>query len=611
MAFFDFQLAGYWNAATNDRGLKSGKGQRGQVYLVSVAGTTVLDGITNWYVSDLVWFDGDHWQVIAGPNRPVVLPSITATSSTYPRTLPDRFAEKVNVKDFGAIGDKVLRTVQALIVPGALAIYASLAALQIDYPHVTSINDPLDWAAMQKAFQVASDTQKAVYIPSGYYMNGTKTVSVPIALFETRHYVPHIIGDGYYNSIIDYTGTDYVFQYPADPAVEDHIDAIHIDGIQIHTTTGGGIDLLGGCGGLHITRFFMHGCATGRWAIHQPTSVVYTGTISECRFWQAFTGYQGGVLQSAHSITWRIEKSFISRQYKNGPIVELTNCNVFSTESMQYEGTGGPLTSVQTFISFKGFCFNAAARDIYIEGTWDKFLSVDTGVATSLLLENIFAWEYDEVLEGKPSPIILDLATDNNNVLIDNVVHLNGCVGAGTGYLINDPYHDCRITNFFNQSSGNQAQRLISQSLTAKDRVGAVKSAFINGAREFRPFSGRVTSTNAGAGVATSFTIFLPTDVAGTDPLKIAPGFYELSLTIRTLDKNHATTRAYYVLFDDASVNDYATVTPIIAAIDKGVPPTALSVTVTNLGVVTVGCTQALPQDHECCFYWRALHNLQ
>ena len=33
--------------------------------------------------------------------------TVTATGTTTPRTLPDRFAETVSVKDFGAVGDGV------------------------------------------------------------------------------------------------------------------------------------------------------------------------------------------------------------------------------------------------------------------------------------------------------------------------------------------------------------------------------------------------------------------------------------------------------------------------------------------------------------------------
>lgn len=55
---------GTWNAATNTPTLASGVGNKGDYYVVSVAGTTNLDGITDWQVNDIVLFNGTVWQKI-------------------------------------------------------------------------------------------------------------------------------------------------------------------------------------------------------------------------------------------------------------------------------------------------------------------------------------------------------------------------------------------------------------------------------------------------------------------------------------------------------------------------------------------------------------------
>lgn len=55
---------GTWNAATNTPALTSGFGTRGYYYIVNVAGTTNLDGITDWFVGDWVIFDGTAWQQV-------------------------------------------------------------------------------------------------------------------------------------------------------------------------------------------------------------------------------------------------------------------------------------------------------------------------------------------------------------------------------------------------------------------------------------------------------------------------------------------------------------------------------------------------------------------
>jgi hypothetical protein len=57
---------GTWNASTNSPALASGAGTKGDYYVVSVAGTTALDGISNWGVGDWATFNGSVWQRVEG-----------------------------------------------------------------------------------------------------------------------------------------------------------------------------------------------------------------------------------------------------------------------------------------------------------------------------------------------------------------------------------------------------------------------------------------------------------------------------------------------------------------------------------------------------------------
>lgn len=57
---------GTWNASTNTPTLASGVGTKGDYYQVSVAGSTALDGISNWGVGDVAAFNGTTWQRIEG-----------------------------------------------------------------------------------------------------------------------------------------------------------------------------------------------------------------------------------------------------------------------------------------------------------------------------------------------------------------------------------------------------------------------------------------------------------------------------------------------------------------------------------------------------------------
>ena len=57
---------GTWNASTNNPTLTSSVGTKGDYYVVSVAGSTNLDGTTLWGVGDWAVFNGSIWQKVDG-----------------------------------------------------------------------------------------------------------------------------------------------------------------------------------------------------------------------------------------------------------------------------------------------------------------------------------------------------------------------------------------------------------------------------------------------------------------------------------------------------------------------------------------------------------------
>lgn len=83
---------GVWNATTNTPTLTSGTGTKGYLYKCSVAGTTALDGITQWNVGDMAVFNGTVWDKwdgissevlsVAGRTGAVTIASTDLTDST-------------------------------------------------------------------------------------------------------------------------------------------------------------------------------------------------------------------------------------------------------------------------------------------------------------------------------------------------------------------------------------------------------------------------------------------------------------------------------------------------------------------------------------------------
>jgi hypothetical protein len=55
---------GTWNASTNTPTLTSSVGNNGDYYVVSFAGSTNLNGITDWQIGDWAVFNGSVWQKV-------------------------------------------------------------------------------------------------------------------------------------------------------------------------------------------------------------------------------------------------------------------------------------------------------------------------------------------------------------------------------------------------------------------------------------------------------------------------------------------------------------------------------------------------------------------
>jgi hypothetical protein len=70
---------GTWNASTNTPTLASGVGTQGYYYVVSVAGSTNLDGIASWAVGDWAIYSGTAWQKIDNTDAVTSVNGFTGT----------------------------------------------------------------------------------------------------------------------------------------------------------------------------------------------------------------------------------------------------------------------------------------------------------------------------------------------------------------------------------------------------------------------------------------------------------------------------------------------------------------------------------------------------
>lgn len=113
---------GTWNASTNSPALASGVGTKGDYYVVSTAGTTTLDGISNWGIGDWAVFNGSVWQrVEGGADLNGVNLSVSGTSTLSGLTASTALAlnaskEVVSVTNTGS-GNNVLATSPSIATP--------------------------------------------------------------------------------------------------------------------------------------------------------------------------------------------------------------------------------------------------------------------------------------------------------------------------------------------------------------------------------------------------------------------------------------------------------------------------------------------------------------
>jgi hypothetical protein len=123
MSFKGWTVEQYWDANANKPKLASGKGENGRGYIVSVPGTTDLDGNNVWAANDVVIFILDQWvRVSNGVSPPSVGAVVTGAAGMT--------QAEAKLTSFGANPPETLRTI-GRAVPGDLggALYKNIISL--------------------------------------------------------------------------------------------------------------------------------------------------------------------------------------------------------------------------------------------------------------------------------------------------------------------------------------------------------------------------------------------------------------------------------------------------------------------------------------------------
>lgn len=160
---------GTWNASTNTPTLTSSVGTKGDYYVVGTAGSTNLNGISNWGVGDLATFNGSVWQrVEGGADLNGLNLSVSGTSTLSGLTASTALAlnaskEIVSVTNTGT-GSNVLATTPTLVGDATLStgnLIVSGANKGMAFPNNTITEDKVASFKKSASTTVASGSGRS------------------------------------------------------------------------------------------------------------------------------------------------------------------------------------------------------------------------------------------------------------------------------------------------------------------------------------------------------------------------------------------------------------------------------------------------------------------
>lgn len=166
-----------WNATTNSPSLVSSTGTKGHYYIVNVAGSTNLDGITDWKVGDWAIFDGTVWRKVDntdavasvnGLTGAVVLDTSNVADTSNKRYVTDAQLVVIGNTSGTNSGDETTTTIGSLI-NGATSKTTPVDADELPLVDSAASNvlKKLSWANVKATLKTYFDTLYQTIITFG------------------------------------------------------------------------------------------------------------------------------------------------------------------------------------------------------------------------------------------------------------------------------------------------------------------------------------------------------------------------------------------------------------------------------------------------------------
>lgn len=170
-----------WNASTNSPALTSSVGTKGYYYIVSVAGSTNLDGITDWQVGDWAIFDGSVWRKVDNTDAVVSVNGFTGAVSLT----------TANISESGNLYYTDARARNAISVSGSLSYNPTTGVISYTQPTniSTFTNDSgyVTTAGARSALSFAAG--------SGAYNSSTGVITIPTNTNQLTNGAGYITGN--------------------------------------------------------------------------------------------------------------------------------------------------------------------------------------------------------------------------------------------------------------------------------------------------------------------------------------------------------------------------------------------------------------------------------
>jgi len=339
-------------------------------------------------VSDILYvWDGSVWDVATNFNETT---PFLSTGSTTARTLANRFADVVNVKDFGAVGDGVTD----------------------------------DTAALRLSWIEAKNTSKALYIPSGTYLV-TNLESV-------------IVDSGDLGGLIVYGDGDKLSLLKRKYAYRTDFNPTQISDFGAYAASGRFFDFTGGCSNLEIKDIGFIGYNSGptdpnlpigytnHYSYYNNSSVcIYVATsiansIKNLKFSNIYSykGFSSLSIEDLTSTAENISISNIDRQggYHSIDVLGGKNINISDCSIKSLEGNNS------TWEILRGIYFSSSDSNI-------NNITINGSAATGIFVRSYAPFNVENIsicnanITSFGSGIIIQAKTDSTikSVNVNNV----------------------------------------------------------------------------------------------------------------------------------------------------------------------------------------------